>query len=130
VSRIHEIRDEATKQERYWRGRRVGAVRLAMTEAAEAGMTPAQAGEWLGVPVSTIYNYVKRYGIKLRRAYAGRSWCPNFEQGSIEICATPRETAIRNRGRASASAIAQACGISRNAVIGHWFRARASGAIQ
>jgi hypothetical protein len=36
----------------------------------------------------------------------------------------PKEAAIASRGLASASTIAAAVGISRNAVIGHWFRDR------
>ena len=42
----------------------------------------------------------------------------------IELRETVRETAIVNRGKATASEIAAACGTTRNAVIGHWFRAR------
>lgn len=45
----------------------------------------------------------------------------------IEIKETVRDTAIANRGRASASQIAQAIGVSRNSIIGHWRRARDAG---
>lgn len=47
----------------------------------------------------------------------------------VEIKPTVRETALANRGKASASVIADAVGVSRNSIIGHWNRARQSGEI-
>lgn len=47
-----------------------------------------------------------------------------FTKPEIEIRPTVRETALVNRGRASASQIAEAVGSTRNSIIGHWFRAR------
>lgn len=40
-----------------------------------------------------------------------------------------REVCVEMRGKYTASEISAALGVSRNAVIGHWFRARRSGAI-
>lgn len=45
----------------------------------------------------------------------------------IDVRDTVRETALANRGKASASQIASAIGVSRNSIIGHWFRARSAG---
>lgn len=47
----------------------------------------------------------------------------------IDIRQTVRETALANRGKASASQIASAIGVSRNSIIGHWFRARSAGEV-
>lgn len=43
---------------------------------------------------------------------------------TIVVLGTVRETAVANRGKATAAQIARAIGTTRNAVIGHWFRAR------
>lgn len=47
----------------------------------------------------------------------------------VVVLDNPRDTAIANYGKAPASAIAKAVGVSRNSIIGHWFRARQSGEI-
>lgn len=43
---------------------------------------------------------------------------------AIEVRETIRETAIANRGKASAAQIARAIGVTRNSIIGYWFRSR------
>ena len=48
---------------------------------------------------------------------------------SIVVKETVRETALANRGNASAGQIARAIGVTRNCIIGHWFRARSAGMI-
>jgi len=47
----------------------------------------------------------------------------------VIIAGDVRETAIANYGKAPASKIAKELGVSRNSIIGHWFRARQSGEI-
>ncbi|TGV26356.1 sigma factor-like helix-turn-helix DNA-binding protein [Mesorhizobium sp. M4B.F.Ca.ET.143.01.1.1] len=47
----------------------------------------------------------------------------------IDLRETVRETALANRDKATAAQIAKACGTTRNSIIGHWFRARQSGAV-
>ena len=48
----------------------------------------------------------------------------------VERGSTIRDTCIANYGKAPASRVAKELGITRNAVIGHWFRARKSGEIR
>lgn len=48
---------------------------------------------------------------------------------SIVVKETVRETALANRGNATAGQIARAIGVTRNCIIGHWFRARSAGMI-
>jgi DNA-binding CsgD family transcriptional regulator len=127
MSRIQQIREEAAQQERYWHGRKVGAIRLALLEAQSMDMTASEAAKYLGISVMGVYNHCARYKIKLRLAQG--HWYPETA-GEIEVFSSARETAIRNRGKASASQIANACGITRNSVIGYWNRARAAGLIQ
>lgn len=45
----------------------------------------------------------------------------------IDVRDTVRETALANRGKASASQIASAICVSRSSITGHWFRARSAG---
>lgn len=51
---------------------------------------------------------------------------PVSAPADIQVLPTVRETALANRGKASASVIAAALGVTRNSIIGHWFRARHS----
>jgi len=66
-----------------------------------------------------------------RRAYpaAPKRTRPAPVDAPVVIVGDARETAIANYGKAPASAIAKAVGVSRNSIIGHWFRARRSGEI-
>lgn len=132
MSRANEIRQEATKHEEYWHMRRVGAVRLAMQEAADRGMTIEQAAVYCGVSYSYIAKMRKPFGITFARAtYRQTVWSPPQRVPSnIEVRPTLRETALVNRGKATAEQIALAIGVSRNSIIGHWFRARQLGQIQ
>jgi hypothetical protein len=54
---------------------------------------------------------------------------PPKRPAEIDLRETIRETAIINRGKATAAEIASACGTTRNSIIGYWFRARQDGAI-
>lgn len=66
-----------------------------------------------------------------RRAYPAEPKRTKAAQvnSPVVIVGDVRETAIANYGKAPASKIAQAVGVTRNSIIGHWFRARQSGEI-
>lgn len=54
---------------------------------------------------------------------------PRAPAVEVEVKQDVRETAIANYGKAPASAIAKAVGVTRNSIIGHWHRARKTGEI-
>jgi hypothetical protein len=66
-----------------------------------------------------------------KRAYraAQQRTKPAPVDARVLIVGDVRETAIANYGKAPASKIAQAVGVTRNSIIGHWFRARKTGEI-
>lgn len=71
----------------------------------------------------------KRREANSPRVYKTRPRRDQSSASNVIVMATVRETAIANRERASAAEIASAVGSTRNAIIGHWFRARQSGVI-
>lgn len=92
----------------------------------------------------TVYAWVTRHAPELlqikppkpakpeRRAYRRAHKAvavKRFAPIEVEIKEDVRETAIANYGKAPASAIAKAVGVSRNSIIGYWFRARQTGEI-
>lgn len=88
---------------------------LPFRDCSARGLTVRQTAAELGMAVQSIYNASHKYGISFKRANA---------DPDIVILATVRDTAVANRGKASASQIARAVGVSRNSIIGHWFRSR------
>jgi hypothetical protein len=66
-----------------------------------------------GAPVASI--------VEARSASRVRASAP------ILLCRDARTAALENYGRASASQIAAAHGVTRNSIIGHWFRLRRAG---
>lgn len=66
-----------------------------------------------------------------RRSYPSERKCAKAAPADarVIIAGDVRETAIANYGKAPASKIAKELGVSRNSIIGHWFRARQSGEI-
>jgi hypothetical protein len=134
MSRVSEIREEALKQEAHWHGRRVAASRIALFEAKAMGMTATETAKYMGISYKAVCSLINYYGVKLRRSernggivYRERMY---GDSPNIEVKDTAQKTAIANRGKASAAQIAAACGTTRNAVIGYWFRARQMGIIQ
>lgn len=123
MNRLQKIRDEALKQETYWRGRRIGYLRIGLEEAVQAGMTYPEAADYLGMTDGALRCACFRYGVKLRRKNRRRL----IENPDIEVRASIKETAIANHGKASADQIASVIGVSRNSIIGHWYRARQKG---
>lgn len=49
---------------------------------------------------------------------------------NVDILPTVKETALANRDNATAAQIAAACGVSRNSIIGYWWRAKQSGELE
>ncbi len=135
MGRYQEIRDEAMAEEKRWHGRRVGAFRLALLEAHALDKTCIEAAKYIGASYSSTYIAAKNMGIKFKRSpriYSGLANRVRLygDNTKIEVKRTVKETAIANRGKASAEQIAAAIGTTRNAIIGHWFRARQLGLIQ
>jgi len=135
TGRLEEIRNEAIEQEAYWRARRVGYLRIGLEEARDAGMTVAKAAAYLGITQNALYAACYRHRIKLAKASRPRRASSLVDHSiacsapaNIEIRETIRDTALANRGKATAAEIAAAIGVTRNAIIGHWFRARKEGA--
>jgi hypothetical protein len=94
----------------------------AITILSENGMAAREVGVVVGVSAMRIY--------QILRDNAQPETLPPEEPKRVEIRGTIRETAIANRGRASASEIAEACGVSRSAICGHWGRAIQTGQLQ
>jgi hypothetical protein len=99
--------------------------RPVLVRAIERGMTRLECATALGVSYGTIQRNIRAFGLTWPRERSG----VKRTMVDVEIHASARETAVANWGRASASVIADAIGTTRCAVIGHWFRARASGII-
>lgn len=115
---------------------------------AEARSIAAAVGAAEGNPITVpvLYAWASRHGLDLcannARVKAGRERGVRLKRAKVEKpqraprpapvvahAPTPKDMAILNYGKAPASAIAAACGVSRNSIIGHWFRARQQGLI-
>ena len=72
----------------------------------------------LGVSYCALNQFARINGIHFGR--------PVNPDATVEVMASVKETAIANRSRASARQIGAALGVSRNTIIGHWFRSRES----
>lgn len=66
--------------------------------------------------------------VRAPKLRAERVYAP-YPHPDVIVRDTVKDTALANRGRAPASAIAAAIGVTRNSIIGHWNRARAAGVI-
>jgi transposase len=91
---------------------------------SESGMTAREIGIVVGVSAMRIYQI--RQENKLPHAEPDPVPAAPAP-AAVEIRSTIRQTAIANKGKASASEIAKACGVSRNSIIGHWGRAKQTG---
>lgn len=82
----------------------------------------------------TAYIWAKNHAPELIGSRDGRKRAPKRAPkparapAQIEIKENIRDTALANRGKASASQIAAVLGVSRNSIIGHWYRSRTAGA--
>lgn len=90
---------------------------------AEGGISKADAIRLTGLSAPTVYQYAKDFGIEFKLGHKG--FAGNRGPRSQGV----REACIAGRGKLSARQIALKLGISRDAVIGHWFRARQAGLI-
>lgn len=95
--------------------------------AIAKGMTRKECAAMLGVDPASITLNIKAFGLDWPHAPSGRAPGTVRKIVPVDVKPTIRETAIANRGRASASVIADAVGVTRNSIIGHWTRARQSG---
>lgn len=91
------------------------------------GWTAKEVSQVMGVGVGRVYQIVRDVAPTQK---SNDNVPAGIPADRIDIKETIRETAIANRGKASASQIAEACGVSRNSIIGHWGRALRSGQLQ
>lgn len=91
---------------------------------AQQGFSKAYAARECGVHYSTVLRDADDFGIAFALGYQGGK----HHNGSRSYPAI-RKACIAGRGKLSAAEIAKKLGITRNKVIGHWFRARQQGLI-
>lgn len=96
----------------------------AARECAQNGMCATQTASHMGMAYPTLVKLAKEAGIEFKHGRPGRRSGPREER--------IREIALAWRGKASASEIAEAIGdgVTKNVIIGHWYRARHSGQIE
>ena len=91
-----------------------------------------------GIRVSTaaIYNWAYKYigGMAMKAPRTKRPPQPRPRKSrphySVVLCDNAKAAALANYGQAPASVVAKAHGVTRNSIIGHWFRLRQSGLIK
>jgi hypothetical protein len=127
MNRIDEIRNEAAGIIAAAKHRYRNAALQALTEASGAGMTAAEAARYTGISYGHVHVIAKRLGLKFSHAPRSRFDIRRDNDPAIDIRQSVKDTALANRGKASAAQIGAAIGVTRNSIIGYWNRARASG---
>lgn len=102
-----------------------------------SGLTMRDCGEMFGLTAMGIYKVLQKYGVETRKAgrRPGKVTAPPRRSSRPRKASTTcdatglsaREAAIQFHQTHTAKQIADSLGVSRNVVIGHWFRARKSG---
>jgi hypothetical protein len=96
-----------------------------LRKLAETKITKTEASRQTGIARLTILRYERDFGIRFVAGRGGprKAGGPFVSGGSIQ------EACVANRDNYSAAEIGAILGITRNAVIGHWYRARKQGLI-